>query len=297
MKLKSQGFISKAAYSVYQIPDTYSDYGKGTLLFGAVNHAKYFGNLTTLPMIQYNTTGVADVPLFSYRRLIEERRIQVTLNGMKISVNGTDNEGEIITIINNTNHASIDPHYYKSYFPESIVNAIGTALGGMKSPSGSWTVPCVGYDDFTLRVPANALVNGVSSGCTLTFESTRNGQEFIILGSSIVQYAYMVYDLEDREILIAQVKVSKKNDIQEIVSLGSSSTKGNTQSTKSSNQSTTDATATDGTTTESKESLLSSSKTLASSDASSQRNSSTPRAVSWVGLIISGLFASLLVIT
>lgn len=47
IQLKEQGYIQRAAYSLYL---TSAESSKGTILFGGVDHAKYLGELVTLPV-------------------------------------------------------------------------------------------------------------------------------------------------------------------------------------------------------------------------------------------------------
>ena len=238
MKLTSQGAISKIAYSVYHRPSSYYNVNNGTLLFGAVDHAKYSGNLTTLPMIKHNSTGVTIASNLSSDNFIRERHLQVLLHGIGFSI--STKKGFITALANNTYFAAFDPLYDVSYFPKPILEAMGQTLGGQFVEGLKFFVPCLDDEnvvfvfDFggtTLRVPLSSLLRRSGYSCALNVLPLPENEDFVILGQDILKHAYLVFDLEDREISIAQVKLSKKIDIQEIVSLVPSAVKGSTQTT------------------------------------------------------------------
>jgi len=283
MKMKSQGIISKVAYSMYHRPSAYFNANNGTLLFGAVDHAKYSGNLTTLPMIKYNSTGATIASNISTDNFIRERQIQVLLHGIKFSVN-TEKEGTTITITNNTYYAGINPFYQNSYFPKPIVEAMAAALGGQfLIKSNRWIVPCVDdknvvflldFGGITLRVPLSSLLVYAGSSCGLDVFHLPGQEDFIQLGQNILKSAYLVFDIEDREVSIAQVKLSKKIDIQEIVSLVPGAIKGSTQTTIGS------------ITSETKDPHMFMYKTMSQSDIPSPFKSSESKAVSLTWMMV-----------
>jgi yapsin 1 len=293
MKLKSQGVISKVAYSIYHEPLPYSYFDDGTLLFGAVDHAKYSGNLTTLPMIKHNSTGVTPASNTSWDNSFRECRIQVLLHGIKFSVN-TEEEGQTMTITNNTYYAAFDPLYGINLFPKPIVEAMAAALGAQYLKEyNKWIVPCVNGEnvvfllDFggvTLRVPLSSFLDVFGSDCMLNVTPLPGLEEVIVLGNNILKHAYLVFDLEDREVSIAQVKISKMNDIQEIVSLVPGAVKGSTQTTIGS------------ITSETEVAHLFTYKTIAASEIPSPFRSSESRAVSLTCMMVLFGFASLITI-
>jgi Eukaryotic aspartyl protease. len=293
MKLKSQGVISKVAYSVYHRPSAYYNANNGSLLFGAVDHAKYSGNLTTLPMIKYNSTGVTIASNISTDNFITERQIQVLLHGIKFSVN-TDKKGKTMTITNNTYYAAINPSFDTSYFPKPIVEAMAVALGAQfLTEYDNWIVPCVNdenvvflldFGGITLRVPLSSLFFRYDTLCVLGVSTLPEQEDFILLGHNILKHAYLVFDLEDREVSIAQVELSKKSDIQEIVSLVPSAVKGSTQTTIG------------NITSEEKQPHLFTYKTMAASDVPYFTRTSESKAISLTWIMVLFGFASLITI-
>jgi Eukaryotic aspartyl protease. len=293
MKLKSQGVISKVAYSVYHRPLAYNNANNGSLLFGAVDHAKYSGNLTTLPMIKYSPTGVTIASNLSMDNFIRERHIQVLLHGIKFSVN-TEKKGKTMNITNNTYYAAINPLYAISIFPKPIVEAMAVALGAQfPTQTYKWIVPCVNDEnvvfllDFggtTLSVPLSSLLHQSGSSCVLGVDTLPDHEDFIILGQNILRHAYLVFDLEDCEVSVAQVKLSKKIDIQEIISLVPGAVKGSTQTTIGS------------ITSEAEQPRLFTYKTMAPSDTPSPFKSSESKAVSLTWMMVLFGFASLITI-
>ncbi|GEQ68569.1 hypothetical protein JCM33374_g2237 [Metschnikowia sp. JCM 33374] len=62
IRLKRTGVIKKVAHSIY-LNDT--ECTSGTVLFGSVDHTKYYGQLQTVPIINlYSTSFSAPVALF-----------------------------------------------------------------------------------------------------------------------------------------------------------------------------------------------------------------------------------------
>jgi yapsin 1 len=293
MKLKSQGVISKVAYSVYHRPSPYYNANNGTLLFGAVDHAKYSGNMTTLPMIKYNSTGVTIASRISTDNFITRRHIQVLLHGVKFSIN-TEKKAKTMTITNNTYYAAIYPSYGVSFFPKPIVEAMAVAFGAkFLTEYNQWIAPCVNDEnvvfllDFggtTIRVPLSSLLEQFSSSCTLNLTPLPGQEDYIILGQDILRHAYLVFDLEDREVSIAQVKLSNMSDIQEIVSLVPGAVKGSTQTTIGSISS------------EAKPPHMFKYKTMKASDIPSPYKSSESKAVSLTWIMVLFGVASLITI-
>jgi len=291
MKLKSQGVISKLAYSVYHRPTSYYNANNGTLLLGAVDHAKYSGNLTTLPMIKYNSTGVTIASNISTDNFARERHLQVLLHGMEFSVN-TKKEGKTMTITNNTYYAALNPSDNVSFFPKPVMEAIAVALGAQfLTDFNRWIVPCVDdenvvflldFGGITLRVPLSSLLVQADSRCGLNVFPLAGQEDFILLGQNILKHAYLVLDLEDREVSIAQVKLSEKSDIQEIVSLVPGAVKGSTQTTIGS------------ITSDEVQAHYFTYKTLSPSDFPSPSKTSESKAVSLTWLVVLFGFASLI---
>ena len=168
----------------------------GTILFGGYDSSKYTGNLATLPIIP-NANGVYDA-------------LEVTLSSVAL----TDDSGTTT--------------YTADGFSESVLLDSGTSLASVPSdvfssliqyfdlqPAGSgssrYLVNCdigssqgsldFGFDGVTIQVPFSelALPNGGSSSCY--FGLTSGGST---LGDTFLRSAYVVYDLGNKQISLAQ---------------------------------------------------------------------------------------------
>jgi len=237
--------------------------------------------------------SVAVNPLNTMENLIRERHIQVLLHGMKYSVN-TEKKGKTMTITNNTYYAAISPFEGVSFFPKPIVEAMAVALGAQfLTDLNMWLAPCVNdknavflldFGGTILRVPLSSLLDEFYPFCALNYSPIPGQEDFIILGHDILKHAYLVFDLEDREVSIAQVKLSKKSDIQEIVSQVPGAVKGSTQTTIGS------------ITSEAKEPHMFTYKTMAASNIPSPFKSSESKAVSLTWIMVLLGVASLITI-
>lgn len=211
LKLKSQGTIEKAAYSVYLGK---KDAKSGSILFGAVDSAKYTGELQTVQIV--NT-----MKNLGYSEAI---KLEIIVNGLSFNDSGSE-----IDITSSEYTAVLDTGSTYSYFPTSLLKLVGETLNGQYSSSlGAYIVDCVDDDDdsyyFTIdfsgvkiQVPLSNVVTEYSTGkCFLSI--LQQPKEYILFGDNVLRSAYLVYDLEDFEISLAQVKYTTEEDILTISS-------------------------------------------------------------------------------
>jgi len=201
------GHIGSNAYSLW-LNDL--DASTGSILFGGVNSAKYTGELQTLPVIQEQGY---------YAEFI----IALTAVG----ANGTT--GSIATHVNSP--ALLDSGSSLMYLPDSIAQDIFTAVGARyDSSQGAAFVDCAlansdqtidfTFSSPTIRVAMNELV--IVAGyqrnrpvCILGIGPA--GDSTPVLGDTFLRSAYVVYDLHNNEISLAQTNFnSTTDDIHEI---------------------------------------------------------------------------------
>lgn len=203
VKMLQQGLINKVAYSLFL--DS-SDASRGTILFGGIDHAKYSGDLQLLPVI--NT--LRD---YGYNSPI---RLEITLSGITIPTDN-DNTAVITTV---TAPALLDSGTTLSYVPDAVLIKIGEALGAQYSSSvGAYVMECVDssntttvdfdFSGVTIRVPVSDLLiqitsSRLGSSAYCAVGTLSSGDNSYILGDSFLRSAYVVYDLEDLEIGLAQ---------------------------------------------------------------------------------------------
>jgi hypothetical protein len=209
IKMKQEGIIEKIAYSLYlNSPDADS----GSVLFGAVDHAKYTGSLLTVPVlngeIEYGTELTIDMI--------------IALSGISF-LNGNKK----VEISNIMYEALLDSGTSLSYVPQDLADLIAETLGAEQDSYGDYILPCDLSDSYFLefdfsgskiKVPLNNFIVQVVDfdQCMLGIISQSNS--LVILGDNFLRSAYVVYDLENLEISVANVKYTDKSDIEQIIS-------------------------------------------------------------------------------
>ncbi|CUM65444.1 uncharacterized protein PRCAT00003083001 [Priceomyces carsonii] len=208
LKLKAQGTINKAAYSLYLGE---LDATTGTILFGAVDHAKYSGTLTTVPIIN-RYASVSSDPL----------RLEIALDSLAF-----DDDGSQVTVTSNKYSTLLDSGSTLSYLPLNLLDKLGEMLGGSwSSLIGTYIVDCTNDDSYSfvfnfsgkkIEVPYSNMLLKSGSTCFLGFIG-QSSSSYILLGDNFLRSAYVVFDLEDHQISLAQIKYSSDEDIEIISS-------------------------------------------------------------------------------
>ena len=207
-KLKEDGHINTNAYSLW-LNDL--EASTGSILFGGVNSGKYVGELETLPIIR-EVGGV-------YAEFIIALT-EVGYNGNQ----GSIWNGEPVA-------ALLDSGSSLMYLPDDIAQGIFSQVGANYVQSdGAAYVDCdlstsdrtidFTFSSPTIRVPLNELVVGVGIDnnqpvCILGIGSS--GTSTPVLGDTFLRSAYVVYDIDNNEISLAQTDFnSTQNNIIEI---------------------------------------------------------------------------------
>ncbi|RMZ89202.1 hypothetical protein DV736_g3578, partial [Chaetothyriales sp. CBS 134916] len=212
--LVNAGHIQSNAYSLW-LNDL--DASTGTILFGGVNSAKYTGDLATVPVIK--TYG-------NYYTL------SIALTGVGIS-------GQSLSSSSLPAGVLLDSGSTLTYLPNDITSSIYDQVNAVYDSSvGAAYAECSlqnsnGYLDFEfsgqkISVPYNELLIEVSevNGQQLTFQNGAAACLFgiapaddssSVLGDTFLRSAYVVYDLDNNEISLAQtVYNATGNDVREI---------------------------------------------------------------------------------
>lgn len=193
--LKSQGIVDKNAYSLYLDSQ---DATTGSVLFGAIDKAKFSGKLISLPM---SSDAELSVNLQS-----------ATFGGQTVNIQTS---------------VLLDSGTTLSYLPSALVQLLAKKMGATYN-NGSYQVPCNGqtnqtldynFNGVTIKVPYSDLImrayytNGQPSNtCYLSIQETQGGRN--ILGDNFLRSAYVYYDLDDSFIALAQANYTDKEDIQ-----------------------------------------------------------------------------------
>ncbi|ROT35389.1 acid protease [Sodiomyces alkalinus F11] len=240
----AQGYIGRAAYSVW-MNDLSAD--EGEILFGGIDTSRYYGRLTTLPII----------PTFD-----GTTRSHYTVSLGSISIrNSTDADPELITPSTFGGRAILDTGSTLSLLPSDVAESIFSAFG-IDNNYGVALVDCelagsqgdgialdFAFDDdgpaVTIRVPMREMVLDIIgsaslAGTNLPFDDAcvfgiqdtalfgvtaeNGGDGFVLLGDTFLRSAYVVYDEPNMQVGIAQavlgddVSADSSGDIVELAS-------------------------------------------------------------------------------
>lgn len=210
--MMNQGHIATNAYSLW-LNDL--DASTGSILFGGIDTQKYVGDLTRIPVVKDNVTDQYDSFIVALTSI------------QAVSSSGTDR----LTSHQDPIEVVLDSGTTLSYLPTDIAEQIWKETGAMYSAStGLAVIPCrmqrsTGYFNFTfggasgptVQVPMDELVlDLVVSGPAPTFTSgeyvgeeacefgIQNTTGTNLLGDTFLRSAYVVYDLVNNEIGMAQ---------------------------------------------------------------------------------------------
>lgn len=205
VKMVEDGLISKRLYSLY-LNDYNAD--SGSVLFGGIDHAKYSGTLTTVPIINTLSSSGYDTPI----------KLEVALSG--ISFDGGD------SALTSPIAALLDSGTTLTYIPSDAIASIADSVGARYSSSyGYYLMDCPSssidtnltfdFDGLTISAPIdNFILAADSSGSTCVLALMDYGTDYAILGDSFLRSAYIVYDLDELEIAMAQVKYTTEENIE-----------------------------------------------------------------------------------
>ncbi|CAG8954012.1 hypothetical protein HYFRA_00009111 [Hymenoscyphus fraxineus] len=214
-QLKADGFITSNAYSLWLNDLSAST---GSILFGGIDTEQFEGTLQTLPVQRESNTfaefliTLTDINIGSH--VIAQKQAQAVL---------------------------LDSGSSLTYLPDVMTEAIYAQVGAQyDSSQGAAYVPCSLADntstiDFTfsgptIKVPMNELVIFIAStsGRPLTFSDGSRacifgiapaGSASAVMGDTFIRSAYLVYDLDNNQISIAQTKFNATtHNIVEITS-------------------------------------------------------------------------------
>jgi hypothetical protein len=219
----SQGLINTKAYSLY-LDDL--EASSGSIIFGGVDTQKFEGTLTQLPIVGLDLQNGSSV----------YSDFGVTMSAMGIT-------GKTLTNSTYADVAILDSGTTMTYVAPDLMALIVTALGGVDDTAQTQNiyVNCdlrntaamtfdFAFGGATIRVPASEMIldlKGIfaipeSSLPTLPFKSVcalgiQGGEAPYLLGDTFLRSAYVVYDLKNNLIGIAQTNFgSTKTNVVEL---------------------------------------------------------------------------------
>lgn len=215
--MKNEGRINSLAYSLW-LDDL--DSNTGVILFGGVDTNKYKGNLISLPIQLDGQTGTISSFTVAWTGLV------VSGSGQTSDMSPSDPQPAIL-----------DSGTTNTLLPDDIANSIFNGVGVITDPDFGNVVPCsLANDDltfsFTFGGRGGAVVNVslsefvtpllTTDGSQPTFQNGDAACSFaieaaagnpILFGDSFLRSAYVVYDLENAQIGLAQTNFdSSKSD-------------------------------------------------------------------------------------
>lgn len=205
-KLVADGAIGATAYSLW-LNDLEAN--TGSLLFGAVDRARYEGELVTLPVQPIDGR---------YSEFL------ITLTGLEFDTS--------VVADNLSLPVLLDSGTSITYLPDDITETIFSSVNAVyRYEQGAAYVPCSLKDrdtNFTFHfsypasivISINEMVLGTSSDNTAClFGISPSGNSTSILGDTFLRSAYVVYDLDNNEISLAQTRFNvNTSNIAEISS-------------------------------------------------------------------------------
>ena len=226
-ELVNQGVVNSRAYSLY-LNDVDAD--TGNILFGGVDTSKYSGDLIALPVQKDAQSGdlASFTVAFTGLSVIDSSgHSQLTRDGIAVP-------------------AILDSGTTSTYFPDDLANAILEGVGVTTDDTFGNVVPCeVGKEAATflfafggqggpvINVTLSQFVTPlyVAGGSTPTFTDGKEacsfgiygaGNDPILFGDTFLRSAYVVYDLDNNQIALAQARFDASNpQIQEFTAGGS----------------------------------------------------------------------------
>ncbi|KAJ9656048.1 hypothetical protein H2198_005208 [Neophaeococcomyces mojaviensis] len=216
----SEGLLNRKAYSLYL-----NDFSQttGSICFGCVDTTKYTGSLVALPL-QLGPSGSGVEGTDPTR----PNAFYVTLT----SVSFVDANGALTQLSPDGYAQSVllDSGTSQTLLNNEILTALATGLGAVYTDEQTYTVPCSysntnasilyqfgGSDGPRVTVPLSELVYGEtvppsqfskpSGGCDMGVTGPIEGQ--VILGDTFLRNAYVVYDIDNYQVAIAQAAGGK----------------------------------------------------------------------------------------
>ncbi|ODV94348.1 hypothetical protein PACTADRAFT_86535 [Pachysolen tannophilus NRRL Y-2460] len=226
-KLVQNKLISKKIYSIYLTGSS-----NGSILFGAVDHKKYIGTLTTLPVINTLESEGYSKPV----------KLEIILTGITLTSNTSVGEETVENITSTASPALLDTGTTLTYVPVAVMEKLATALNASFLPSfGYYVLDCsedtnykkttqyttvdFKFSGVTIKVPiTDLLIEVLSFGSTAycAVGTLPSGDNNYILGDSFLKSAYVVYDLEEFQISLAQFNKNFQPGIENIETIESS---------------------------------------------------------------------------
>ncbi|QPG74813.1 hypothetical protein FOA43_002149 [Brettanomyces nanus] len=216
IKMRDLGLIESVSYSVY-LND--SDSSEASILFGAIDHDKYVGDLSLFPIIN-------SVASYGYKNPI---RLEITLNSLNL---GSSKEDKQVTFGSGYAPALLDTGTTLTYMPTDILDELFSWLSVEYSSSLGYYMKCDDADGLSItfnfqgvdiRVPLSDFLvtltttsGSTSSYCMVGLKE--NSDESFTLGDSFLRNVYFAVDMENYVIAMAPANLNSTSEDIEVIS-------------------------------------------------------------------------------
>ncbi len=208
--LVNQGYIQSAAYSLWLNGEQGTS---GSILFGGVDTDKFYGSLVALPLVPGPYPSIE-----AFFVILQEVRMRNSAGNL-IDLNGGTNPGAFV----------LDSGTTMTLLPAALAQSIFTAVNAVIS-NGSAYVDCslasslftveYKFTGITISVPMSQLIlpqNLSPTQCLFGIQSSTIG--IYILGDSFLSSAYVVYDLDNEKVHLAQAVINTTSE--NVIEIGS----------------------------------------------------------------------------
>ncbi|SCV01999.1 LAMI_0G15104g1_1 [Lachancea mirantina] len=212
LTLKKNGIIARTIYSLFlNSPDA----NYGTILFGGVDASRYTGQLYTLPLVN----------VFTSYGISQPAEFDITVQGLGMRSASNCRQATLSTV---KFPALLDSGTTLMYIDEAIAERIADFLNATWSDDwGFYTFDCnSSYNDteivfefggFHIRTPVNNYVLETDDDETCALGIVPSDQH-AVFGDVFLTSAYVVYDLDNLEISLAQANWgTTSDDISEVI--------------------------------------------------------------------------------
>lgn len=216
--LKRSGAIKSNSYSLFL---NSLDAEQGSILFGAVDHSKYSGPLYALPLV--NTLEDKGYP--------QPVQFDVTLQGLSLVSQDTNNTKQLLQ---QNVPALLDSGTTMTYLPAPIVNTVASSISATYSERlGMFVLPCPStrqsekynttqlvfdFGGFQINTTLGDFIIKSNTLCTLGLIPQDTNS--VVLGDTFLTHAYVVYDLDNRQIGLAPANFNSDEPNIELITNG-----------------------------------------------------------------------------
>ncbi|KAJ8145729.1 hypothetical protein OY671_001184 [Metschnikowia pulcherrima] len=212
--LKEQGLIERAVFSLYLDHDSES----GSVLFGAVDHARYSGSLQTVPLANYYS-NYSDTPLF-YDIMLDS----ISIESAKMHIFGGTMDKDTHVPVKRV--ALLDSGSTLCAFSSDVLTPIAEVLHGewhegvqlyaidFEKIRGKSVVFRISSIEIT--IPVSRLLVKINRAHYLGIMLVEHDR--FVLGAEFLRHAYVVFDAEENKVSMAQARESSETQIEYVLS-------------------------------------------------------------------------------